>query len=291
MPENHGIIACALTPRDSKGALDFGAAFELIDYLSKAKVKGIALFTPAGEYPAFSLDDRARLVYLAVKRSRVPVYAGIGSFGLDDSLTLAREARRGGAEGVFLPPSHFFPYQQPELTEFYLQFARQLAGGIPVYLSNTPVFTSGLETPTICALLSSGHFAGMEDPLAADRALSHLPVALLSSDDSRLAEARRAGCHGAVSVAACAIPELVVALDSALGHGDRVRAERCDALLQQFVARDTQFPFPVMVHAATRLRGVKLGVQPVPLSAGRQRALDEFREWFTGWLSCLKNLD
>src|SRR4051794_12910530 len=129
MPEDHGILASALTPRDSQGTLDFGASFEFLDYLSKAKIKGIALFTPAGEYPAFSLEDRSRLLYLAVKRSRVPVYAGVGSISLDDSVTLAREARRGGVEGVFLPPPHFFLYQQPELTEFYLQFARQLAGG------------------------------------------------------------------------------------------------------------------------------------------------------------------
>ena len=93
MPEDHGVIASALTPRDAKGALDFGAAFELIDFLSKAKVKGIALFSPAGEYPAFTVDERNRLLYLSVKRSRVPVYAGVGSIGLDDSLTLAREAR------------------------------------------------------------------------------------------------------------------------------------------------------------------------------------------------------
>jgi len=255
MPEDHGIIASALTPRDPKGALDFGAAFELIDYLSTAKVKGIALFTPAGEYPAFSLDDRTRLLYLAVKRSRVPVYAGVGAFGLDDSLTLARDARRAGAEGVLLPPPYFFLYQQPELTEFYLQFARQLAGGIPVYLANNPVFTSALEAPTICDLLSSGHFAGLEDPLAGPGNLDGLPVALLSNDDSRLCEARRAGSHGAISVAACAVPELVVALDDALRLGNQLRAGRCDELLQEFVAWGTQFPFPLMVKAATRLRG------------------------------------
>src|SRR6185369_10459839 len=109
MPEDHGIIASALTPRDTRGALDCGAAFELIDYLSKAKIKGIALFGPAGEYPAFSLEERSRLLYLAIKRSRVPIYAGVGSIGLDDSLALAREARRAGAQGVFVPPPHFFP--------------------------------------------------------------------------------------------------------------------------------------------------------------------------------------
>ena len=47
---------------------------------------------------------------------------------------------------------------------------------------------------------------------------------------------------------------------------------------KQYVAWDTQFPFPVLAKVATGLRGVKLGVQPVPLSADRQRGLDAFRE-------------
>ena len=97
MTEDHGVIVAALTPRGQKGDLDFGAAFELIDHLCAAQVRGIALFTAAGEYPAFSLEERTRVLYLAAKRSRVPLYAGVGSIGLDDSLSLAREARRAGA--------------------------------------------------------------------------------------------------------------------------------------------------------------------------------------------------
>ena len=104
MTEDHGVIAAALTPRGKKGDLDFGAAFELFDRLGAARVTAIALFTPAGEYPAFSLEERTRLLYLGAKRSRVPLYAGVGSIGLDDSLQLAREARRAGVAGVFLPP-------------------------------------------------------------------------------------------------------------------------------------------------------------------------------------------
>src|ERR1035437_8418531 len=122
MTEDHGVIVAALTPRGQKGDLDFGAAFELIDHLFAAQVRGIALFTAAGEYPAFSLEERTRVLYLAAKRSRVPLYAGVGSIGLDDSLSLAREARRAGAARVCLPPPHFFRYPQEEIREFYLQF-------------------------------------------------------------------------------------------------------------------------------------------------------------------------
>ena len=84
-----GVNAAAITPRGKTGDINFGAIFELIDYLCSARVEGIALFTAWGEYPALKVDDRARLTHLAVKRSRVPVLAGVGSATLDHSLALS----------------------------------------------------------------------------------------------------------------------------------------------------------------------------------------------------------
>jgi dihydrodipicolinate synthase/N-acetylneuraminate lyase len=284
MTEDHGVIVAALTPRGKKGELDFGAAFELIDRLCAARVRGIALFTAAGEYPAFSLEERTRLLYLAVKRSRVPLYAGAGSIGLDDSLTLAREARRAGAQGVFLPPPHFFPYMQEEIREFYVQFACQLGGGIPAYLANTPDVTSEITLETAHELLATGQFAGIEDPAVNASFFASLPVSYLSGDD-RPAESRR-GAHGVLSS---------VARSRTGGMTPRCTTETgimrliWDRCLTNF-SWGGQFPFPVLVKVAASLRGFKPGAQSVPLSPGRQHKLDAFREWFQGWLPALKRL-
>ena len=290
MTEDHGVIVAALTPRGKKGDLDFGAAFELIDRLCAARVRGIALFTAAGEYPAFNLQERTRLLYLAVKRSRVPLYAGAGSIGLDDSLSLAREAQRTGAEGVFLPPPHFFRYAQEEIGEFYLQFARQMGGGIPTYLANTPAVTTAIAPETAAGLLATGHFAGIVDPAADAVRFAAFPAAYLSGDDANMVESRRSGAHGVLSSAACAIPEIVVALDGALRHGNREQETRLESMLREFLGWADLFPFPVLVKVATGLRGVKMGTQSVPLSPGRQSQLDAFGVWFEGWLPALKRL-
>jgi 4-hydroxy-tetrahydrodipicolinate synthase len=290
MTEDYGVIVAALTPRGKKGDLDFGATFELIDRLCAARVRGIALFTAAGEYPAFSLDERARVLNLAVKRSRVPLYAGVGSIGLDESLCLAREARRAGAEGVFLPPPHFYPYAQEEIREFYVQFACQLGGGVPAYLANTPSVTTPIAPETARELLATGHFNGIEDPDANAAFFDTLPIAYLSSDDANLSAARRAGAHGLLSGAACAVPELVVALDAALRNGDREHTARLESMLQEFLGWAGAFPFPVLLKVAAAQRGIKVGPQSVPLSPGRQRKLDAFREWFQGWLPALKGV-
>ena len=290
MTKDHGVIVAALTPRGKKGDLDFGAAFELIDRLCAARVSGIALFTAAGEYPAFSLEERSRLLYLAAKRSRVPLYAGAGSIGLDDSLNLARGAQRAGAAAVLLPPPHFFRYKQEEIREFYLQFAGQMGGGIPVYLANTPGVTTAIAPETAGDLLATGHFAGMVDPAAAAGRFAGFPAAYLSGDDANMVASRRGGAHGVLSSAACAIPEIVVALDDALRDGNRQQEARLESMLQEFLGWAGEFPFPVLMKVATGLRGVKMGTQSVPLSPGRQSKLDAFGVWFQGWLPALKGL-
>jgi dihydrodipicolinate synthase/N-acetylneuraminate lyase len=117
-----------------------------------------------------------------------------------------------------------------------------------------------------------------------------LPVAYLSGDDANLVESRRRGAHGLVSSAACAIPEIVVALDAALRNGDQEQVARLESMLQEFLGWAVQFPFPVLVKVATGLRGVKLGAQSVPLSPERQRQLDAFGEWFLGWLPAATRL-
>ncbi len=98
-----GPIAAAITPRNRHEEIDFGAAFELIDFLCRSGVAGIALFTAIGEYASLTAGDRSRLLCLAVKRSRVPIYAGIGAATLDSALGLAR--RRARCRGRWAVPA------------------------------------------------------------------------------------------------------------------------------------------------------------------------------------------
>jgi 4-hydroxy-tetrahydrodipicolinate synthase len=298
LTHDRGVNAAAITPRGKHGEVDFGAVFELIDYLCAARVCGIVLFGPAGEYPALSVDERMRLLYLAVKRSRVPLFAGIGSASLDASLALAREARDAGVAGLILPPPYFFRYQQDDLCEFYLQFAAHAGKGAVTYISNAPAFTSEIHVDTAIRLLETGSFAGIEEASGNLDSQARLQVAaaggrpftLLSGSDATLAPARCSGAHGAISSAACAVPELILALDSAIRAGDRDGAAGLDAMLQVFLEWLRQFPYPTALKVATGLRGLKTGPLSMPLTAPKQKKLDQFREWFQAWLPEVKKI-
>jgi dihydrodipicolinate synthase/N-acetylneuraminate lyase len=251
MNRERGLIAAALTPRGKRGELNFGACFDLIDHLCKAKVPGIALLTAAGEYPAFTMEERTRLVYLGVKRSRVPVLAGVGAEDLATAVSLAREALCAGACGVVLPPPLLFAYPQEELREYYLQFAAQVGRNAEIWIDGAP----GAED-----LLASGLFAGAT------------------------------GQGITLSGEACAIPELLVALDCAQRTGDAAKVDRLAPLAAEFRDWTERFAPLVAVKVATGLRGIAIGSLPVPVAPERSGLMDEFTEWFRGWLPLMKKM-
>lgn len=296
MTDFQGVHVASITPRGKQGEIDLGAAFELIDYFCAAGLRGIVLFSGPGEYPAFTAEERSRLLYLAVKRSRVPVLAGVGSATLDVSLDLAREARDAGAAGILLPPPFCFRYEPEDIREFYLEFSRQLGSGIAVFLSNTAAVTSGIAAETALELLETGRFAGIEDGSGDAEAFLRMMAAangawqVVVGNDAVFSAARCAGVRCAISAVACAAPELVTALDRAITCGRKEEVSRLDSALQEFLGWAGRFPPPAIVKTATGLRGLKTGPLTVPLSPEKQKLLDEFRAWFPGWLAPLKRL-
>ena len=296
MPGIQGVYAAAVTPRGKRGDVDFGAAFELVDFLGRAGVAGLALFTGAGEYAALACDERSRLAYLAAKRSRVPVLVSVGSATLDDSVRLARDARDAGAEALLLPPPYFYSYRQDDIREYYLQFASHVESGTSTLLSNHPAHASAIDSDTVRELFATRHFAGIEDAssdvesFARIRAAADGPACVLSGNDSLLKSAIHVGAHGAISAMAGAVPELVIALERAVRAGNAEESARLDSRVQEFMAWRQEFPEPAILKVAAAQRGLKTGALLVPLSAAKQRRLEEFREWFQGWLPNVKKL-
>jgi 4-hydroxy-tetrahydrodipicolinate synthase len=290
-----GVIAAAVTPHGKRGdEPDIAATLELIDFLCAAGVQGIALLGSTGEFVNLSVDDRVRLVYLAVKRSRVPVLAGVSHSTLDGALALGREASAAGVAGLLLMPPYFFRYPQPEIREFYLRFAAELNHGAPIYLYNIPAFTSGMASETSIELLSTGRFAGIKDSSGDWEAFQALlrfkrerPFTLLVGHDGIFTRARQEGADGIVSGVACAMPELLLGLDRAIARQDHPETARLDARLHEFLDRLDRFPAPVAIKAALAVRGIKTGPPPVPLAPATQAALAEFGDWFRAWLNPL----
>jgi 4-hydroxy-tetrahydrodipicolinate synthase len=281
-----GVIASAITPRRANSQdPDFSGLLDLVDFLAAGGVKGICLFGATGEFLDYSIAERQRMLYLAVKRSRVPLIAGVSHPTLSGALQLADEAIAAGADGLILMPPVFYPYKQCDIEEFYLQFARETGDAVPILLHNLPQCTSRIETETVRRLIGSGRFAGIKDSSGEWESFSQLldlkrehPFALLCGADRFVGRALAEGADGAISASACAVPELVVGLANA-PNNDVLRAR-----LGEFVEWVNRFPFPVAIKRAVELRGQKSAPPLTPLAPGTAQLLTEFSTWFTAWL-------
>jgi dihydrodipicolinate synthase/N-acetylneuraminate lyase len=288
-----GVFASAITPRrtDSQDP-DFSGLLELLDFLADGGVKGICLFGATGEFLNYSFSERQRLVYLAGKRSRVPLMVGVSHSTLAGSVQLADEAIASGADALILMPPHFYPYSQREIEEFYLQLARETGDAVPILLHNLPECTSELEIDTVRRLIDTGRFSGIKDSSGDWEYFNQLlalkrerPFALFGGADHIAGRALSAGADGAISASACAIPELLVALALAVSSGDQIAL---NTRLQEFVEWVNRFPFPVAIKRAVELRGQKSAPPLTPLAPASTQALKEFSTWFSAWLPTAK---
>jgi 4-hydroxy-tetrahydrodipicolinate synthase len=285
------VNVAAVTPHRQNGYdADLGSTLDLVDYLCSAGVHGIALLGTTGEFPHLNLEDRAHLVRLSAKRSRIPIIAGVTHSTLDGTVVLAEQAADSGVAAVLVMPPYFFSYGQAEIREFYLRFADRITSGIPILLYNIPVFTSPISIETSRELLATGRFAGIKDSSGSFDAFLQLkaqrrsvPFTILAGSDRIFTLARSAGADGVVSGVACAIPELLLALDRAIQGADAEATTLLESRLQEFLQWLDRFPAPVGVREACAARGLKVGPLAVPLSPEKARELDQFKSWFQAW--------
>ena len=290
-----GITAAAVTPRREGPEIDLAATFELIDFLGSSGVSSISLFGSTGEFVHFTTEDRSRVISLAVKRSKRPVIAGVAHSTLDGAVAMGREAAGAGAAALLLMPPYFYGYQQEDIREFYRCFARELAGAAPILLYNAPASATAIAPETAIELMESGEFTGIKDSsgrwenfarLRAAR--DHSRFTLLVGQETLYAPARQAGADGAISGVACAVPELMLALDLAIVSTNAEKTRRLDARLQEFLAWAEYFPPPMLLREAVAARGLRVGPHAAPLGPEGRAKLAEFHEWFRGWLPAVR---
>jgi len=291
-----GVFAAAVTPHRLEGhEADIGDMLELVDFLARSGVQGTVVLGSTGEFLHVKPSERARVVQFAVKRSRVPIIAGVSHSTLDGALELASEAITSGAAALLVMPPYFFRYDQADIAEFYRRFSVEIGKtSVPMLLYNIPQFTSGIAFETARELIDSGRYAGIKDSsgdweyfqrLAALRA--EREFTLFVGNDSIYPQARQAGADGVVSGCACAIPELLVKLDAAIIAGDASRTAMLTDLLNEFTAWTDRFPTPVAIKVATALRGLKVGPLAVPLGPDKCQALEDFQVWFKNWFPAI----
>ena len=287
-----GIYAAAVTPRRlGTQDINLGAMWDLIDFLVGHGVQGIVLLGSTGEFVHFSNAERMRLMGLAAKRSKVPVVFNCSHSTFDGALELTQAADASGARAVLVTPPYFFRYPAAYVADFYRQLSEEAQLNIPLLLYNLPQFTSGISLPIASELLAQGVVQGIKDSSGDTAGFQELQelrrqhqFTLVVGNDGITAGARGSGCDGVISGVACALPELMVALDGSITRRATEVRTRLEVRLGEFLQWADKLPTPVAVKEATVLRGLKLGPHSIPCEGQLRRDIDAFREWFKGWL-------
>jgi len=286
------VFAAAVTPRrEGTNHVDLPAALRLIDYFCDCPLRGITLLGATGEFLHLEADQRTAFVSRAITHSRLPVMVNVSHSSFDGAVLLARQAMDAGAVALLLMAPYYFRYQGPEVAEFFRRFADTVRTSLPMFLYNIPFFTSWIPIEVAESLLEEDVFDGIKDS-SGDRVYMDRLLALskrtgctvMVGNDTIFTVARSAGAHGSVSGVACALPEMVTALDLAITAANTAKVALLENRMQEFIARIDRFPTPMGVREAVAARGLTIGPLAVPVSAAMAQEAAEFREWFRPWL-------
>ncbi|MFC4527665.1 4-hydroxy-tetrahydrodipicolinate synthase [Dyella halodurans] len=267
-----GSICALVTPFAADGALDLAAFGRLLDYQLEGGTEGVVVAGSTGEAHMLEHDEYERLLAFTVERvaGRMAVIAGTGEAGTAKTVALTRRAKALGAQAALVVAPYYVRPTQEGLRRHYVEVAEQ--GGLPVLLYNVPTRTAcDLLPETVAALRDHPSIVGIKEAVSTDeriRACAELArpdFVYLSGDDGTAAKAMLAGAAGTISVVANLVPRAFRMLCDAATAGDRLEAQRCDAVLAPLVEALNCAPNPIAVKAGLPSLGLGTASPRLPL--------------------------
>ena len=168
------IITPMMTPFNERGEIDYPLTEKLLDRLAEFKVDSIFPLGSTGLFPWLSLTERKKFLEFVASKTRIKIYAGVGSANYNESLEMAKLANDLGCDSsVVMPPFYIIPGMDEMRTYFSKLFSK-----VPMkfYLYNIPQL-SGAYIPQSLPALLAGEFSnvvGIKDSSADMRYFSKM---------------------------------------------------------------------------------------------------------------------
>lgn len=134
----YGIYTPVITPFRDDFSIDENAYADIIERLISDGVHGIIIAGTTGEYYAQSMEERIRMLECGCEiiNRRLPVIGGTGAIRTEESITLAKAAKKAGVDAILVATP---PYAQPTGRENALHaLSVQRAADLPSMLYNYP---------------------------------------------------------------------------------------------------------------------------------------------------------
>jgi 4-hydroxy-tetrahydrodipicolinate synthase len=153
-----------VTPFRKDGSIDEAA----IRRLARRQIDGGAHFLSpvgtTGEAPTLSQGEKLRVIELVVEESAgsVPVLAGAGGYDTHETITLARDIEKIGADGILSVTPYYNKPTQEGLYQHYK--ANRRVHTLPIVLYNVPGRTGvNMEAATTVRLSAIANIVGVKE--------------------------------------------------------------------------------------------------------------------------------
>jgi N-acetylneuraminate lyase len=128
-----GIWPALLTPIGDDGRPNLDAVGKLVELFASQGLDGLYVTGSTGQWPVLTPEMRMAVVERAVKAAsgKMPVMAHVGAASLEDSVALAKQAAKVGADAVSSVTPIYYPFGPDVVFEFYRRIAT--ATDLPLY--------------------------------------------------------------------------------------------------------------------------------------------------------------
>ncbi|MDG6912798.1 MAG: dihydrodipicolinate synthase family protein [Nitrososphaerota archaeon] len=266
-----GLFTALLTPFDDEGRVDTDRLSKLVRFQLSNGADGIFPCGSTGLGPMLTVEERKSVAeaVIATARKKVPVVVQVGAADTASAVELAKHAEDAGAYAVAsLTPYYYRPGDRAVAKHFE---ALAQAVDMPVLAYNIPQLTgNNLQAKTVAELAKRGIISGLKD---SSRDFLHL-LELMDAVPDRFPVmngteeyglfAINSGASGLVSGGACALPELLASMFSAVRKGDHAAALAAQNQVRAFKGLVKQNQISAY-YEILRARGMDCGSPRRPL--------------------------
>lgn len=268
-----GLSAFPITPMTPEGQVIASDLARLVRRIEDGGADSVGLLGSTGAYMFLSREERRRAVVAAVGSvASLPVIVGVGAMRTDEARALARDAAESGAAGLLLAPVSYTPLTEQEVWRHFEAVAS--ATDLPLCIYSNPTTTKFTFSPALVARLADiPTVAAIKLPLPAGDLASDLAAFRAAAPGLSVGYSGDWGCKDALlagadcwfSVAGGLFPETASALTRAALAGDRIEADRLDAMFAELWALFRAHGGLRIVHEAARMKGLTEASLPLPL--------------------------
>ncbi len=275
----------AVTPLMPDGTVDFESCKRLYEHLIKGGVDGILIFGSIGEFFAFDVPTKKKVISLAAEviGGRVELIVGTTSMVYDEITELSDYALNVGADAVMVIPPYYFHFTDESVYEYYSSLARHIKGRL--YLYNFPERTGyGISAEVVKKLAQNyKNIVGIKDTISGVDHTRELIKAvkpirpdfiIYSGFDDNFAHNALCGGDGCIAGLSNIYPQLTSAWAAAFNAGDMRKVKHIqgaiDKLMDIYAVGKPFVPFIKQVLADKGIISYPTASKPMPAATAEQ---------------------